>query len=74
MVFHHIERQLKSRTSQQWTLPLGFKNDTAEVPQVCNAVIIIFLSLPSSLTDKQRGAIMHSSAVVHLDYGEECQY
>lgn len=65
MVFHHSELQLKSRTSQQWTLPLGFKNKVAEVPQVYN-VVTIFLSLPSSLKDKQCGAIMSCSAAVYL--------
>lgn len=74
MVFHHIELQLKSRTSQQWTLALGFKNEVVEVSQVCNAVIIIFLSRLSSLTDEQCGviyALLFSSTPGFDDYGEE---
>lgn len=42
-VFCHNDLQLKSRTIQQWNLPLGFKKKV-EVSQVCNAVIVIVLS------------------------------
>jgi len=66
MVFHHVELQLKSKSSQQWTLPLRFKNEATEISHFCNAVIIIFLSLSCAPNYKQCGTIIHSSAVVYL--------